>query len=390
MSHHTLRDIAKKELTAARLVRDILICSSYPDSIPGCNAQLRRLMDHLPDKGLLLHSADLEGMTGLLYRKLRKTGLLSQLSGAERRQIESGYFKIAADNLRLSQDLKEVLLTLNQKKIRTAVLQGMSVLPLYKDIGLRPMNDIDIWILENDYPNADALLQHLGYKKDPLYPGSYRKGMTKFDVRTHFFWAERIGSRKSMLAVSQEKLFADLQITQLDDASMLTLNRYDQVVYLTLHAIKHYLACLIWLVDILRLTEAWQASDWHRCKERAEMIGQPKAVSYALFLKHYLFASADSGAFSMQPELMNLNTFERYLLRRRKKSGALPTWTPLYLFATGGKLTHRVVYIFETLFPRPEILRQVFPSLKDPRNWQLYCMRFFQLYGKAVRSILFK
>jgi hypothetical protein len=42
-----------------------------------------------------------------------------------------------------------------------------------------------------------------------------------------------------------------------------------------------------------------------------------------------------------------------------------------------------VYFVFETLFPRPPILRQIFTGKPDFKTWQLYLKRALQLIGMA-------
>jgi hypothetical protein len=50
-------------------------------------------------------------------------------------------------------------------------------------------------------------------------------------------------------------------------------------------------------------------------------------------------------------------------------------------------LKNRLQYQMENLLPRPDVLRQVFPTHHRSHCWLLYGMRFVQLYGKAIRTI---
>jgi hypothetical protein len=43
--------------------------------------------------------------------------------------------------------------------------------------------------------------------------------------------------------------------------------------------------------------------------------------------------------------------------------------------------------LLENLFPRIEVLRQVFPTPPDLRPWQLYGRRALQLIGMLLRAL---
>ena len=369
-------------------IRDILACCSVlPGQYKGTHRRLQQLLERLPEPKALLHTAIQEGMGGLLYQHLRQAGLLDRFDEPLRTFLESAYHRIAGDNLRLMHDFRMVLDALNRRELPVMVLQGMALLDRYGDIGLRPMNDIDLWIRARDYPRIDTLLAGLGYRKDSLYPGSYRKDSTKLDLRSHLFWADRIRSRRYLLAVDQEKIFSNGKGFRVEDRPAQRLGPHDEVIYLAMHCIKHFATCLIWLIDLRLITTGWTDQDWEQCLNRAVQLGQPNIASIAVFLLTDLFGPYGFSAPPGPAGEPKLNSLQKVILKRRKKSGALPEWAPLFLFETGGSLKNRLQYQMENLLPRPDVLRQVFPTHHRSHCWLLYGMRFLQLYGKAIRTI---
>jgi len=53
------------------------------------------------------------------------------------------------------------------------------------------------------------------------------------------------------------------------------------------------------------------------------------------------------------------------------------------LFTAGRGFWKSTAFVFESLFPRPEILRQVFASASHLKVWQLYLKRALQLVSQA-------
>jgi hypothetical protein len=74
-----------------------------------------------------------------------------------------------------------------------------------------------------------------------------------------------------------------------------------------------------------------------------------------------------------------LNRLEKKILEYRLTGRPLPAWSPMLLFTSGKGFSKKAVFVFESLFPRPEILRQVFADKSDLRLWQLYLKRAVQL-----------
>jgi hypothetical protein len=164
---------------------------------------------------------------------------------------------------------------------------------------------------------------------------------------------------------------------------VLSLNKYDQAIILSLHALKHNADRMIWLVDIKGLIADWKKSDWEAFINRVRYMGQEKSVSYIFFLIRHLFDFFFPPEVSRELKLERLHFLERRLLKERLKKGSLPVWAALFLFSPDRGLWVRIYSIFETLFPRPEILRQSFVSSRDLKVWELYLKRVYQLINMA-------
>jgi hypothetical protein len=76
-----------------------------------------------------------------------------------------------------------------------------------------------------------------------------------------------------------------------------------------------------------------------------------------------------------------MNRLERKILENRLNGRPLPVWSPMLLFTSGKGFYKKAAFIFESLFPRPEILRQVFAKSPNLKMWQLYLKRAVQLVG---------
>jgi hypothetical protein len=323
-----------------------------------------------------------EGVAGLLYKNLKKAGVLGYLEHQHIEHLQSIYYLTVRFNLKLIYDLKEVLEQLNQKNIKVVLLQGIHLLQqIYKDVGLRPLTDIDLWILPETREVVDGVLIGLGYEKDRLYPNIFKKASTIIDLNTHIFWADRIQSRQTLINEKQETLFQNCRTIDFEGQKAYSLGRIDQIIYLSLHTIKHYADRLIWLVDLKNLLQDWPASDWGQLGTRCRKLGQENAVDYIMFLLTQLFDFRELVAAPDNLNVNSLNRLEKMILKNRLNGKALPVWSPMLLFTSGKNFSKKAAFIFESLFPRPQILRQVFANAPDLKIWQLYLKRALQLVG---------
>jgi hypothetical protein len=359
----------------------ILACATElnPDSIQ--QKKMRRLMSLDVDVDHLISLAYREGMAGLLNKNLMKSGVLESLGHEQRERLQTLYYQTVLSNLKLIQDLKEILHLLDKKKIRVVLLQGIALLqPIYDDIGLRPLTDIDLWVLQKDYAGLINILSAQGYERDHLYPNTFRKGSTIFDLHTQIPWADRIKARKMLLAKSQEHIYSETKVAQFEGQEVLCLSQYDQVLFLSLHALKHNVSRLVWIADIKSLLADWKSSDWEALINRARELDQEKTLVFIFFLLGLFDFQLPQEA-SQLLERKRLRFLEKKALEERIKRDSLPIWSPLLLISSGKGLKARFSFILETLFPRPEILRQVFPDSRESKAWKLYLKRIVQLFG---------
>jgi hypothetical protein len=364
------------------------ILASAVDSAPG-PAEFHRIRSCMSSDLAVNHLIDTairEGLGGHLYRSFKRSGVLESLAGKEKQKLETYYYQVVRNNVRLIHNLKEVLGQSHRRNIRLVLLQGMDLIQeVYDDIGLRPMVDIDLWVLQKDHPSLVNILRGLGYENDPLYPNTFRRSSTTVDIHTHLLWADRISTRKLLLSKTDDEIYQDTRTVSWEGEEARCLGRYDQVIYLGLHGLKHRFNRLIWLVDIKNITAGWDSSEWEALHSRAKELGQPRILSYVLFLLSHLFG--------YQPPkqvrsilIKRLNLLERRALAGRVKGRELPAWASPFLFSSALDRRSRLSFILESLFPRPDILRQVFPSSRA-KPWQLYLKRLGQIIG-LIRSPL--
>lgn len=364
----------------------ILLAAGHIDPDEAQQERLCKLLAGDFDQDRLIRLAGREGMSGLLYKSLKKAGVLGFLGHGQMQHLQSFYYCTVQHNLQAVHDLKIILQHSNVKEIQVVLLQGIALLEkVYKDIGLRPLTDIDLWVLPEKRAAFDTLIQQLGYQPDAIYPGTFKKGLTIVDVNSHILWADRIKSRKRLLAKSQHAIHDEIDVFKFEGQPAGFLNEVDQVHYLCMHAFKHSVSRLVWLVDIKQLITGWQTAKWKALFERAAELGQENIVYDIIYLMDRLFHFKPPADIESMAVERGVTWLERIILEKRLDGRSLPNWAPLLLFTAGKNFNTRVAFVFETLFPRPSVLRQIFSDRPDFRTWQLYIKRALQL-ARMVRG----
>ena len=321
----------------------------------------------------LVAAAVREGLAGLLHHRLKACGRMAVLAPDARHRLESIYYRTLQTNLRLLSAFQEIA----AQEVPFVLMQGAALLlHLYPDPGLRPLGDIDLWVLPRHRESLSAALSRLGFEEDSLTPGNFHRGAIRVDVHAHLEWAQRIRARRFLFAKDAEEIYRRCRPRSHEGVPVLSLDFYDQVTYLMVHAIKHNLERLIWLADIQRLVAAWQEPEWKAWRQRTRQFGQEGVAAALSYLRQELFGMRTPAAATAG---LKLTALGRYLLRMRKK-GPLPKWSSLELLSARNRV-RQLEFAFESMFPRPEVLRQVFADRAGLRDWQLYSLRIRQLLG---------
>ena len=364
------------------------------DSSRGSSSE--RLADSLAavNDEVLVERAEKEGVAGILYRETRRRGLEASLEPSALERLQAFYRRTAALNLQRQRDLGEILDACAPQGAKIVVLKGMSLLDsLYDDPGERPMSDVDLWIERRDLDQLGAALRRLGYEEQPFYPETFHRGSTVVEIHTDLLGASRIRSRGLILAGEHARIFERTEAFAACGAPTWRLERHDAVVFACLHLLKHNASRLLWLLEIEALIQPFNEDDWSEVLERADAAGQRRALHQVAFLAGDLLSPAGSSAREPAPtsnfpaslaDGAPLGRLERRALALRRARGALPAWGPLLFFSAQRSFRERATSIFETLFPRPTVLRQIFED-RTSSIATLYFKRFWQLLEMLVR-----
>jgi hypothetical protein len=320
----------------------------------------------------LVAAAVREGLAGLLFSQARADGWLRRLPERAACRLESIYYLTVQTNLRRLAELREIA----AEGVPFVLMQGAALLvTTYADPGLRPLSDLDLWVLPADRAALSVVLERLGFGEAPLVPGVFRRGETLVDVHTGLDWEERIHSSRFLFAGNTDAAYRRCVTREWEGTAVRCLEPLDQAVYLAVHAIKHNLERLVWLADLNRLAAGWRAAEWAAFRARARELGQPRLGAILACLRRDLFGLETPGV----PVAGAIDPLSAYLLRLRRR-GPLPKWSSLALLSAGSP-ARRIRFAFESTFPRPEVLRQVIQGSEACSRTRLYGLRAAQMIG---------
>lgn len=355
----------------------------------------------------LVRRASQQGVAGLLYHNLKRTGMEPAIPRRSFDALKQLYYRNILHHLRMSRELAPVLRTLTDRGIPFLLLQGGSLLEtVYGNPGLRPMMDIDLLVKAEDLAAVKAILSDAGLTPCPHYPDLFSQNGLVVDLHTDLINASRIASRRYAVRVDPEEVWNHAIPSHLWGCPIAVPCPSHAILLLSAHALKHSFNRLIWLVDLEGVMGAYgDRLDWTRLTRDAERFNLRRPLYYALrYLSEVMEMELPVGRLE-GPGCPAPGRLERLLLdlllqgrgreERGKASGfrapgglsGLTGLGDLLFLFTIPRVRDRVRLLAEIAFPRPRIMAQIFGIHTPWLLWTGYLRRLVQL-GRVGITLL--
>jgi hypothetical protein len=329
--------------------------------------------------------ACMEGVAGLLYHRLKDTDIppftLSQL----RRHYQS----VAAQNMIALDTLEKLELALGSERIEAMTLKGASLLEhLYTGVGMRPMSDIDLMVRPEQNERFINLLLKLGYVPDTMIPHYFHRDKSVIDLHIHALNTDRIANRVELFPSGMEPVWANSLPWQEGYRWVRRPDDVDNVLLLTQHLMKHSFSSLIWIVDIYMLLKNRDSTFWRSLQKRADQLHQTRSLSYSLYIIKGLFGVEPPLGTRFDHLYKGLSRFERGILGARINGQTLHRLGPLMALFCLPRFKARIIFLWETLFPKKIVIEQEFHSLHRGKRLLFYPGRVLQIAAFGFKQLL--
>jgi hypothetical protein len=249
------------------------------------------LLGGLSDWPQLFERARKHEIFPLLYAGLRTLGFPG-VPDAVRSEWTKIFRLNAIRNELLAGELARILRSLGDAGIPVMPVKGIALgESLYGDPALRVCADIDILVPPKRFGEAFQLLLSSGYKAGFTQPPLVRllarygkdcllirqDGAGSYPLQLHcgLIWG---GPAERSLAA---EIWSEASRIAFRGIPAFALSADWEFLYLAVHAARHGLLPLKWLVDLDRLCSR-RTLDWERVKERAKLLGWGRAVQSSL------------------------------------------------------------------------------------------------------------
>ncbi len=248
---------------------------------------LNNNLDSAPDVDwqLFLEQAGREGISPLIYNKLRKNGRIDTIPPWVIEKLRQSYYSNMASNIVMYYELGKILRAFKQKGIEVIVLKGAALAEIvYKNIALRPMCDVDLLVKREDLFEVKKVLTELGYacmihdyELCQEYNETFGKELPfiKQDsphLKLEIHW--NLSDYSYYVETDPIDQFWENAIeVEISDVSTLILCPEDLIIYLCYHlAVNHPSSnYLLWFYDIDQVIRYYEDNlDWDKLINRAK------------------------------------------------------------------------------------------------------------------------
>jgi len=178
--------------------------------------------------------------------------------------------------LLLAKELDSILEAFERRGVLAIPFKGPVLAhTLYPNPAMRLMSDLDIWVRQQDMPDAQKALEQEGYRNLARRGAGLKQHpfhdviLFKAPVPVELHWQP---TDTTFLPIDTGLVWQRARSIDLDGRQVLTLSLEDNLILLSIHLLRHYQGALRLLVDISGLLNRYGSQlDWNRvvrsCRE---------------------------------------------------------------------------------------------------------------------------
>lgn len=227
----------------------LLYCSRLSIS-EDIKCKIKEILNNVLDWNYIVDCSIKQGISPLFYWNLKKINRDKDVPSEVMKNLEKIYYSNLARNMLLYDELSKILTAFKKAGIDTIVLKGAFLAEeIYKNIGLRPMSDIDLLIKEKDLQKTKMELIKLKYFATTVFQTKlHEQFQTVFDNELPFIHRDKkivieihwdIQPRQSSYRIDINKFWNNAKQIKIADIETLTFTSENLLQHLCLHIDKH-------------------------------------------------------------------------------------------------------------------------------------------------------
>ena len=237
-----------------------------------------------------LRITDSNRVSSLLYSLLRNSSEIISLPREIIDSLKKKYIKTTLTNSFLYHKFSKIIHNLNNAGVKIILIKGIHLAKLvYKDIGARPMSDIDILARKKDLKKIHSALTELDYQLEHDYK-FYQKHHyhisyyhSKNDEIVEIHWT--LEEPTSPFNINLSDIWANVQSDTIDKNKVYLLSPEHLLCYLCIHAAynHNFNYGLLSMYDISKIIQHYGDNlSWNRLKKTAFKWGYEEPIYFSL------------------------------------------------------------------------------------------------------------
>lgn len=327
---------------------------------PGTTSALAHL--DLSEWEGLIDNAIKHGVAPFLWHRFQSSNFSSELPENIRKRFAKCYLQSAGRGVIIRNQLFEILELLNKNDIPVIVLKGAYFADsIYQDFSIRPMQDIDILIRENDSGRVEKALLSVGYNSlfgvnTPLNRRihySYKRPGWGVPIEVHFL----LRSSRLNRELDIDQFWSRAVITSVVEHDVSVFSPEDLILYHCFHATKHIFQhfALRSFCDIALIIKHFNEKvDWKIVAERAKELQIANNVYFTLKLVRVLMQIGAPQEFLHNLKPVNYDLELEGLAKTQIFEGMDRHYLKLTNFAKlwhGGSIREKVLILRDSILP---------------------------------------
>ena len=325
--------------------------------------------------GYLIKRAGDEGVDSLLYHHLKSQQL------AISSQLSAKYYYNLTSNIHLMDEFYDVLKRLNKIGIEVIALKGILLIEkVYKNIGLRPMSDVDVLVRKEALPEVMKEMSDSGYHITPHGHLGYLKD-GEFPAVIDFHW--------DIWFPETDDIWKRCKMAMIKDTPVQSLDNEDVLIYMSTHqSINHGMHKLIWLCDIHEFIRAYRDRiDWKIFIRRVKDYNIEMPLYYTLSHTEKLLGTGIPSDVLEDLKPLKSNSFKgRVFEKTTTNHYTVDVGHILYLILLKG-FKRKVLYLFHYIFPEKEFIIKRYSLQSGNISYLYFIVRPFLLFYKGLKAV---
>lgn len=376
----------------------ILLLTSNPSFSEYRLVNFTELISLQPDWNKLASAALFHSLSPLFVKHITMAGLQNNLPSQTWEKILTIARFQTARRLKLILVFQELSAILKANNINIILLKGLFLSDnYYENPALRPMQDIDVLVKDEDLPGVIHIFETLGATRLVELQSEYINSLLQH-IPPFIYKDVMIEVHTKLVAANlpysftPDILWNNLNNHQIQKTNTLVFNPELNLIYLCVHLFRHLRTAkfkLIWFTDILQFLSKTTSFDYGKLKSLAAQTRTAEAIGQVFFFLQKFWYQQINANFPipiLEPDKRVLRNFHDGLLRGQNPDefSNFEAWKRI------PRINNKARYLFALVFPSVAYMKKKYATKSSLPLTLFYPYNAIKVTLKGLKILLFR